>query len=89
MCEQCENHDDNEMEISIQNTSKFLDELRYLCTFAIDGNVHPVLTAIISIFVAVVDENIETDNSEGLKEFYELCYQFADKQRKKLGQVNK
>ena len=91
MCEKCGNPDCDGLDlnnISIQNTSKFIDELRYLCTFAIKGKVHPVLTSITSIFLAVIKENVATENTEELKEFYKMCYEFADKRRKKLGIVD-
>ena len=87
MCQECGDPSCNGVgfNISVQNTAKFVDEIRYLCKFARDGNVHPALTAILTIFNAVINENITTNNEQGLKDFYGMCFEYAKKHKKELG----
>lgn len=88
MCERCGNPNckgTEDFDMSIQNTTKFIDEYKYLCQFSRQGKVHPVLNQIVHIFLAVMMQNIREDDPTLLKEFYEVCFDFVEKHRAKLG----
>jgi len=84
MCKMCGDDKCTSSEYSIQNTEKFIKEFDYLCKFARDGHINPVLNLIVQTLMVVIGNNIKNDDSALLKELYNLNLDFYKKNREKL-----